>query len=49
MCFLAFTSQAQNERYLDEVFDDVVVTDTIGYGENTTVILAPNCIKRPLF
>ncbi|MDA9264236.1 T9SS type A sorting domain-containing protein [Saprospiraceae bacterium] len=49
MCFLAFTSQAQNERYLDEVFDDVVVTDTIGYGENTTVILAPNFIKRPLF
>ena len=49
MCFLAFTSQAQNERYLDEVFDDVVFTDTIGYGENTTVILAPNFIKRPLF
>ena len=49
MCFLAFTSQAQNERYLDEVFDDVVVTDTMGYGENTTVILAPNFIKRPLF
>ena len=49
MCFLAFTSQAQNERYLDEVFEDVIVTDTIGYGINTTVILAPNFIKRPLF
>ncbi len=48
MCFLAFTSQAQ-ERYCDEVFDEVTVTDTIGYGQNTTVILAPDFIKRPLF
>lgn len=48
MCFVAFTAQAQ-ERYCDEVFDEVTVTDTIGYGINTTVILAPDFIKRPLF
>lgn len=46
--FLTVSVQAQ-ERYVDEVFDDVTVTDTLGYGENTTVILAPNFIKRPLF
>ena len=48
MCLFAFSASAQ-ERYLDEVFEDVTVTDTIGYGQNTTVILAPNLIKRPLF
>ena len=49
ICFVTVTAQAQSTRYVDEVFEDVTVTDTIGYGLNTTVILAPNFIKRPLF
>lgn len=46
---LSFSANAQQQRYVDEIFDEVTITDTLGYGQNTTVILAPNFIKRPLF
>lgn len=50
---LAAVSYSQ-ERFLDEVFEGVTETDTMGYGLNTTVltVLDPTIgvpIKRPLF
>ncbi len=40
ICLIAFHSNAQN-RYLDEVFTDVVVTADVMYGENYTVLYGP--------
>ena len=36
-CLLAFHASAQN-RYLDEVFDDVEVQENVKYGENYSVV-----------
>lgn len=46
------SAQAQGERFLDEVFDEVTVTDTVPYAFNTTVLpllLNQPPAKRPLF
>ena len=39
LLFVGFSLQAQ-ERYLDEVFDDVTVTEDVEYASNITVITA---------
>jgi len=38
LCLGALQLQAQNDRYLEEVFDDVTVTPNVVYGTNATVL-----------
>ncbi len=46
------SSIAQDQRYLDEIFDDVVVTEDQMYGLNSTVLTVPDfgtALDLPLF
>lgn len=50
--FLGFGVQAQDTRYIDEVFTDVDVQKDVIYGVNTTVLTVPvtgSTTKVPLF
>ena len=39
---ISFTLQAQNERYIDEIFNEIEEVQTVIYGENATVLAFPD-------
>ncbi|MEO0875283.1 MAG: hypothetical protein AAFY48_11815, partial [Bacteroidota bacterium] len=41
VALLAFNLQAQENRFLTEVFDEVTVTSDVVYGVNATVLALP--------
>ena len=50
-CMTSHQVQAQGERYLDEIFDDIIVHTPVVYGVNATVIqfASMGAIPRPLY
>lgn len=38
LCLLPITMMAQDDRYFDEIFDDVTVTENVKYGTNISIV-----------